>query len=641
MLPLWRGASFGIPGALGRSRPTESGSAGTSLVRPVSPWQPDLASGSVVVRMPPLLRISALLCAVAVAAGTAVASVFNPVFIPAGQGFRFVWLTAYFFHAQDAPWLLAIAVLLGGLVVLRFRASAPPGLSLILRHPRIAVVVLSGFVLLCGIAGTDLVLDRYDFSRDEIQADFDATIFRAGMAVAPVDPEWQPFARALQPTFMRPVPEGRGFVSNYLPVSAGFRAAIGLLGDSAWTNPLLAALAVLAVFGVARRLWPDRPDAALISALLLATSSQVLVTAMTSYAMTAHLALNLLWLWLFLRNDRLGDSAAIGVGFLACGLHQIIFHPLFAAPFIMGSGSWRRRFAYLGSYAVIGLFWIFYPKLALEWQGLAAGSGTGNVGPPQFVAQLTALLTSFGWDGIGLMLKNMLRLVAWQNPILLPLALLAYWSIRGNRGIARPLAAGIVLTLIAMFVLMPYQGHGWGYRYLHGLIGNLVLLAAYGWLSLSSRARPEETGTSWRVAAVSSGIAILVLLPAHAIQAHHFSMSYARASAAIEQAPTDLVFVDDRELVFGRDLVRNDPFLRNRPKVLSLTLLTETDILHLCSRYSISIFGRSQGDAVGILPTDRLVKVDVPGNQRLRMTMASHSCGTEMHIESRSAAGLH
>jgi membrane associated rhomboid family serine protease len=62
---------------------------------------------------------------------------------------------------------------------------------------------------------------------------------------------------------------------------------------------LLAALAVVAIFGVARRLWPARLDAALLSALLVATSLQVLVTSMTSYAMTAHLTLNLIWLWLF------------------------------------------------------------------------------------------------------------------------------------------------------------------------------------------------------------------------------------------------------------------------------------------------------------------------------------------------------
>ena len=72
-----------------------------------------------------------------------------------------------------------------------------------------------------------------------------------------------------------------------------------------------------------------------VAAVLLATSSQFLLTAMTPYSMTAHLALNLAWLWLFLRGGVVGHSLAIAVGALACGLHQLVFHPLFVAPFAL------------------------------------------------------------------------------------------------------------------------------------------------------------------------------------------------------------------------------------------------------------------------------------------------------------------
>ena len=66
------------------------------------------------------------------------------------------------------------------------------------------------------------------------------------------------------------------------------------------------------------------------------------------------------------------------------------------------------------------------------------------------------------------MLKDVLRFVDWQNPIVLPFALLAYRPVRDGDGIARELSTGLALTLAAMFILLPYQGHGWGYRYLHG-----------------------------------------------------------------------------------------------------------------------------------------------------------------------------
>jgi len=169
------------------------------------------------------------------------------------------------------------------------------------RYPRANAGLLAILVLICGFAGTDIVFHGYHLSRDEDLAEFTADTFRSGVAVARVRPEWQHFADALEPRFMLPIAGGAAFVPTYLPVNAAFRALVGLVADPAWTSPLLAALAILAVFGVARRLWPNRPDAALIGAVLMATSSQVLVTSMTSYAMTAHLTLNLLWLWCLLR----------------------------------------------------------------------------------------------------------------------------------------------------------------------------------------------------------------------------------------------------------------------------------------------------------------------------------------------------
>ena len=56
---------------------------------------------------------------------------------------------------------------------------------------------------------------------------------------------------------------------------------------------------------------------------------------MTAYAMPAHLCFNLLWLRLFLADRRRADLGAIAVGFIATGLHQPLFHPMFVAPFML------------------------------------------------------------------------------------------------------------------------------------------------------------------------------------------------------------------------------------------------------------------------------------------------------------------
>ena len=80
----------------------------------------------------------------------------------------------------------------------------------------------------------------------------------------------------------------------------------------------------------------------MISVILLASSAQFLIAAMTPYAVTTHLCLNLVWLWLFLRDRWWGHLAAVLVAFVASGLHQVAFHPLFAAPFVFSLLFTRR-----------------------------------------------------------------------------------------------------------------------------------------------------------------------------------------------------------------------------------------------------------------------------------------------------------
>jgi hypothetical protein len=586
------------------------------------------------------LRVAAIACGAAIAAGTAGGYAFNAVWPQVG----FYWFATFYFERQDALWLIAIALFLCGLGMVRLPTARLPVLSAIFYYRHTTIGLLVVLILICGIVGTDLVFQGYHLSRDENLAEFAADTFRSGMAVAPVSLEWRHFANALQPRFMLSIADGAAFVPGYLPVNAGFRAVVGLVADPAWTGPGLAALAVLAVFGVARRLWPTRPDAAVISAILLATSSQVLVTSMTSYAMTAHLTLNLIWLWLFLRDDKIGHAGAIGIGFLACGLHQLIFHPLFALPFFIklwAGRRWRLALAYIVSYAGICIFWIGYPQLVLDWYNLSwqgrAQDASGGGAFLNFAMLVLSLLLRFKWAGAGLMLENLLRFVAWQNPILLPLAAVGYrWS-RMSEGIAGELFAGLIFTLIAMFVLLPEQGPGWGYRYLHGLIGSLALLAGYGWIGLSVRASRDEMAASGRMFVIAGGVAWLILLPAHAWDTHEFVMPYARSHDAIEHAPTDLVVVDVSGLLIGHDLVRNDPFLRNRPKVFDLVYLTETDIADLCVRYSIALFDRSQAFAFGILPND-MYKSDYETLRRNRNALARLSCGSAVPVGGEHSA---
>ena len=133
----------------------------------------------------------------------------------------------------------------------------------------------------------------------------------------------------------------------------------------------------------AARLWPTSPSSQIVALLLYAGSSQIWITGMTAYAMSAHLGLNLLWLWLFLTDRRWTHGAAILVGFCC---HRAAPNRCstrcFVLPFLtwmLNEKKWRLLLAYGAGYAAIGLFWLGWP-LWISAHGVAPSSAAlGNV----------------------------------------------------------------------------------------------------------------------------------------------------------------------------------------------------------------------------------------------------------------------
>ena len=155
-----------------------------------------------------------------------------------------------------------------------------------------------------------------------------------------------------------------GLVSGYLPVNAMLRLGFSKLANPVWFNPLLAVAGGWALLDIARREFGQDGRACLVVLLIYGLSAQMLVNAMTPYSVTAHMALNLLWLAMFLRGGKLGHALAILIGFLAVGLHQLAFHPVFVAPFLvwrLKQGQWRTVLAYAAAYAVIVTWGDVYP----------------------------------------------------------------------------------------------------------------------------------------------------------------------------------------------------------------------------------------------------------------------------------------
>ena len=514
------------------------------------------------------------------------------------------------YFAEDLPILACMAITAALWRILPHMDRSAFTIHGLAGPPRRSLAILVALAAVCAIiayAGAYLIFDGYVLSRDEAQAVFDATIFAHGGPLAFVAPMWRPYAAALQPMFMLPVPGGGYWGSAYLPVNASLIAVARAAGDGALMAPAMAATSVIAVFAIARRLWPQRPGTAWVAVILLATSSQFLVTAMTAFAMSAHLAFNLVWLWLFLRGGKAGHAGAITVGFLACGLHQMVFHPLFAAPFILQlwlERRWATAIVYTTAYAAMSLFWIAYPSLALAYVGIAGGETRAAV-VDHFAAEVAALFGTFDVANIGMMAKNLLRFVTWQNPLTTPLVLLGAMGALRAKGALRSLALGLGLTTLAVFVLIPFQGYGWGYRYLHGLLGSTCLLAAWRWGQFGETLTTSAKATARSAFVAVATASLLALLPIHAWQAHQIVRPYAMADAAIRRSKAQLVFVDGAGTWFDWDLVRNDPYLTNRPLTLYLGAaipggLNQTQVKALCTHYSVTIFDRTDAAHFGI-----------------------------------------
>lgn len=489
-------------------------------------------------------------------------------------GFRAPKITGFFAREQDRflviTWLIVLLLMLA-----RF-----PQRERLLQLSKRGTAALALLVAFGCYLGHHLILMGFDLSRDELMASFDARIFAGGRLAQPLSPEWQADASMLNTVFMFPVERPIAWVSAYLPGNAMLRTAAGWLGDMALVSPIMTGLAVWFTWCCARRLWPDDRETQTITTLLLACSGQVLFSGMTSYAMAALLCFNMSWLLLFLRGRWATDLAALALGLIGTGLHQPLFHPAFAGPFILLL-AWRREWGrfvlYSAGYAIICLFWLKWPGWSFE-QVVGPLSEIRQGGAIGFAERLNIVL-SRDYESTTLMSANLARFAIWSAVPLMPLLIAGAWAERRNP-IAWALLAGPV-ALTALFALvLPNQGHGFGYRYLHGMIGSFALLAGSGWRSLVG------VHSQLRIAMTVSllGGAIL-LLPLQATMAHRFYATYSTLDRKVESSGADYFALARDAAPFVEDLVRNRPDLSNRPIRLIADEITDPAGLaaRLCS----------------------------------------------------------
>jgi hypothetical protein len=413
-----------------------------------------------------------------------------------------------------------------------------------------AVTAVAAVVVAVTLAATVLVMHRLLFSMDEFSVDFQARLFAGGAVRAAVPVAWHRFAALITPIFVAFRPTTGQWQSMYLPVYALAKAPFVALGIGELLNPMFAGLAVVCLAGVARRLWPDERLRPWASIALLVTSSEFIVTSASGYTMPAHLALNLAWLWLYLRDDARSWAGALAIGVLALGLHQPFPHALFVAPFLVRlvrDGRWSRVASAAVVYGVASVGWLLWLR-AVQPVAAAGGGGLASV----FALPSLAVLLLHG--------MNLTVLCTWQMPLMLALVVLALARLPQLPAVYTDLALGVLLTC-GLYLLFPAtQGHGWGYRYAFQLLGSLALLGAAGLASLQDVLGARR---AWRLLQGALLVAVFIQLPLRLRQTERFVRPFAAANALIAAQRADVVLLRADSVWYGRDLVRNDPFLRH------------------------------------------------------------------------------
>ena len=509
--------------------------------------------------------------------------------VPAGNPDpRFTYNVFYVLFARHEPAGLAIVALfslIAAVGLLRRGDAASQQRNENPNRARLLCVLFAITAFVFSALGTQIVFHDYALTADEFLSEFQANIFLHGKLQAEVPSAWVSAQHFLSlPEFVKYFPASRSWNSVYLPVYAAMRAVFQSVGLQSLLNPLLAALSVVALYGTARNIWPESKTNALVAIGLLVSSSQFLVMSMTGYSMPAHLALNAIWLWLYSRPDRAWFYLAPVVGVLAIGLHQPIVHALFAIPFLVRLLLQRRWRAVL----IFAAIYLAGCALWFAWRAryqLGSGGGIGSIfrilNPRMPIIQSMNLLLIIGWASLA-------------TPLLAVLGASQFFKVRP---IIQDAILSCLLTFGFYFFFYLDQAHGWGYRYFHGALASLIIVAVAGFNRLSNL-----VGAHRATKFVLVGIAgsLLIQFPLRCFEAERFVRPYAQTAAVFHAIPKDIVAFDFRDAWYSADFIRNDPFLENRPVVVSIFHLTPPAIAALEKNGTVRFITRDDLTRLGM-----------------------------------------
>ncbi|GHC09289.1 hypothetical protein [Thermomonas carbonis] len=410
-----------------------------------------------------------------------------------------------------------------------------------------------------------VVYQGFPLAMDEYAPLLQARIFASGALTATYPPELMDrmVVPGFQGVFILVNHDTGQAASAYWPGLALLMTPFALFGGEWLLNPLMGAIGLWLIGDLAKQ--ASGSDKAFGWAFLVAMACpQYSINAMSYYAMSALLTLNLLFLWLLLRPGWRQAMLAGVVGSIALVLHNPVPHALFAVPvfiWMLADPERRRRLVPLAAgYLPLTLLLCLGWPLLTSTMGLRL-SGVTATHAGFFASWVEKLQGIFFVPNLELLVIRSYaawKALIWAAPGTLILALIA----RRQTTIQRLLLAGFLITF-GFYFFFPYdQGHGWGYRYVHSAWG-LVAVAAGVFAVRGISTSPQR---SFLATAICAG---LLAMPAFMYSTRQtINTSIAQQPPTPEDGRSVVFFSTDRPALYSVDLVRNYP--RNQERTINM-----------------------------------------------------------------------
>jgi len=449
--------------------------------------------------------------------------------------------------------LAMLAALLAALLLRSLWLRVEQLVEWITLHPLKTCIIT--FVIIASIGR--LVYQAFPLAMDEYVPLLQARIFAQGNLTFtyPLELLDRMVAPGFQGYFILINPETGQVASAYWPGLALLMTPFSLFELEWLLNPLLAVIGLWLIGDLAKQASGSLQARgwAMLAAL---ACPQYTINAMSYYAMTGLLTLNLLYLWLLLRRSWRSTLLAGLVGSFTLVMNNPIPHILFAVPCIIWLLSNRIYYtqllllviSYLPLGLLLGLGW----SLLTHSLGLNYGSELDkNVG--FFTVWIQKIQETFVFPDMEIVyirIYALCKTMIWSSPGLL---LILFFS-KPNTLIQRLLLSCLVLSFVFYFFVPYDQGHGWGYRYIHSAWGLIAISA--GIFAVSG----HKFRRNFIAVAILAG---LLATPVFALQTGRtISVSNNTLQPILPTTQDDsqfFVFITPHPGLYTLDLIRNYP----------------------------------------------------------------------------------